>query len=179
MKSKDKKLELLKALYSHKFDGKYYDVLDILKQFGPTSKDEAYNISKALNDQGFIKMISTKDGTDAEIVSDGVQYIEELELVRKPYEPTDIIDEEEKELLERKLDELSTRLTKIEVGQQIAYDDLMDELETLKKLLNVLGKKDWGQLLKGKLIDAGFGQLADKVGDLIIDTFKDDKLLNG
>lgn len=178
MKTKEKRLKLLKALYSHKFDGKYYDVLHILEQFGPTNRDEAYSISKALSDEGLIKMISTKDGTDAEILSHGVEFIEEQALDREPYEPTDIFSEEEKELIERKLDEFSARLTRIEIGQQITYDDLMDELEILKKLLNVLGKKDWRQLLKGKLVDAGLGQLADKVGELMIETFKDDILLN-
>ena len=45
-------------------------------------------------------------------------------------------------------------------------------------LINYDPNTDLG-ILKGKLVDAGFGQLADKVADLIIETFKDDKLLNG
>lgn len=177
MKLKDKKLNLLKELYTHKFDGHSYDVLEILKAFGPATKDEAYIIARALHDEGLIKITSTKEGTDAEILSYGVELIEEASDEKK-YEPSDIIDAEEKELIKRRLDEFSERLARMEVGQQITYDDLMEELETLKKLLNVLGKKDWGQILKGKLVDAGFGQLADKVGELIIETFKDDKLLN-
>lgn len=179
MKLKDKKLNLLRVLYSHRFDGQSYDVLDILKQFGPTNRDEAYSITKALHDEGLVKMTATKDGTDAEIISYGVEFIEDEGLHEEPYEPTDLLENEEKEAIKKKLDEFSERLKRMEVGQQITYDDLMEELETLKKLLNVLGKKDWGQILKGKLVDAGFGQLADKVGDLIIETFKDDKLLNG
>lgn len=178
MKLKEKKLNLLKVLYSHRFDGRSYDVLAILKEFGPTNRDEAYSITKALQDEGLVKMIATKDGTDAEIVSYGVEFIEE-EGLDEAYQPTDIIDNEEKELIRRRLDDFSERLMRIEVGQQITYDDLLEELETLKKLLSVLGKKDWGQVLKGKLVDAGFGQLADQVGDLIIETFKDNKLLNG
>ncbi len=179
MKLKDKKLNLLRILYSHKFDGQSYDVLGILKQFGPTNRDEAYSITKALHDEGLVKMTATKDGTDAKINSYGVEFIESEGLDEEVYEPTDIIESDEKELIKKRLDEFSQRLTRMEVGQQITYDDLMEELETLKKLLNVLGKKDWGQILKGKLVDAGFGQLADKVGDLLIETFKDDKLLNG
>ena len=179
MKLKDKKLKLLRFLYSNKFDGKSYDVEEILGTFGGTNRDEAYNIAKTLEDEGLIEMTATKDRTNAKISSNGVEFIEEEGLDTEPYEPTDKIDEEEKEIIKRKLDEFSKRLERIEVGQQITYDDLMDELETLKKLLNVLGKKDWGQILKGKLVDAGFGQLADKVGHLIIETFKDDKLLSG
>ncbi len=178
MKLKDKKINLLRVLYSHRFDGKSYDVLEILKEFGPTNRDEAYSIAKALHDEGLVTITATKESTDAEIVSNGVEFIED-EGLDEVYEPTDIIDSEEKELIKKRLDEFSERLARMEVGQQITYDDLMEELETLKTLLNVLGKKDWGQILKGKLVDAGFGQLSDKVGDLIIETFKDDKLLNG
>ena len=151
MKLKDKRLNLLRALYAKKFDGKSYDVEEILSRFGPTNRDEAYSITKALHEDGLVKMTATKDGTDAEIISYGVEFIEEEGLADEIYEPPDIIDAEEKEKIKRKLDEFSERLTRMEVGQQITYDDLMEELETLKKLLNVLGKKDWRQILKGKL----------------------------
>jgi DNA-binding PadR family transcriptional regulator len=177
MKIKDKKLNLLKALYSKRFDGKYYDVETIISNFGQTSRSESYNVAKSLNDEGLIKMLATKDGTHAEITSNGVEYIEELG--EESYEPSDLFEQDEKETIKIKLDEFSQRLKRIEVGQQITYDDLMDEIETLKKLLNVLGKKDWRQMLKGKLVDAGFGAVADKVFELLIETFKDDKLLNG
>ncbi|MFZ6665168.1 hypothetical protein [Peijinzhouia sedimentorum] len=178
MKIKDKKNILLKSLYAKRFDGKYYDVEEILiGGLGQTNRHEAYSIAQALADVGFLKIIATKDGTHAEITSKGVEYIEDLNTLI--YEPNDPIEIEERETINSKLDEFSEKLKKIEVGQQITYDDLMDELETLKKLLNVLGKKDWKQMLKGKLVDAGFGTVTDKVFDLLIETFNDNKLLNG
>ena len=180
MKFKDKRNQLLRILYSHRFDGKMYDVQATLSQFTPTNKTEAYNIAKGLEEEGLIKMTATKDSVGAEIISYGVEFVEDQDLVDgEIYEPADSLNLEERETIRERLDEFAERLKKMEVGQQITYDDLMEELETLKKLLNVLGKKDWGQILKGKLVDAGFGEIASQIGDLLIDTFKDDKLLNG
>ena len=177
MKIKDKKLILLKSLYTKRFDGKYYDVETILGGLGQTSRDESYSIAKSLSDEGLIKIVATKDSTHAEITSSGVERVEYLDI--ESYAPQDLIDPAERETIKTKLDEFSERLKRIEVGQQITYDDLIDEIETLKKLLNILGKKEWTQILKGKLVDAGFGSVADKVFDILIETFKDDKLLNG
>lgn len=177
MKIKDKKLILLKSLYAKRFDGNYYNVEEIISNSGQTNSSESDSIAKSLAEEGLINIVSDKAGTDAMITSVGVEYIDDLCV--ENYDPQDLIDPIEKEILKSKLDELSERLKRIEVGQQITYDDLMDEMETLKKLLNVLGKKDWRQMLKGKLVDAGFGSFADEVFDLFIETFKDIKLLNG
>ena len=89
MKLKDKKLKLLRQLYSRRFDEQSYDVLEILKQFGPTNRDEAYSITKALDDEGLVKMTATKDGTDAAISSYGVEVVEDEGLNEDVYEPTD------------------------------------------------------------------------------------------
>lgn len=179
MKFKDKKSQLLRILYTHRFDGNMYDVQATLNQLTPTNKTEAYNIAKGLEDEGLIKMTATKDSVGAEIISYGVEFVEDQDLNEELYEPSDSLNLEERETIKERLGEFAERLKKMEVGQQITYDDLMAELETLKKLLNVLGKKDWGQIFKGKLVDAGFGEIASQIGDLLIDTFKDDKLLNG
>lgn len=178
MKIKDKKQNLFQILYTHRFDGQTYDVMEILRKFGPINYSEAYGITKTLADDGYVKMTATKDGVDAEITANGVALIESEGLCEDSYVPSDMMDYVEKEQIKERLDEFSERLKRMEVGQQITYEDLMAELETLKKLLNVLGKKDWGHILKGKLVDAGFGYLADKVGELIIETFKDNKLLD-
>jgi tetrahydromethanopterin S-methyltransferase subunit B len=177
MKIKDKKLILLKSLYTKRFDGNYYNVEEIIGNSVQTNKSESDSIAKELADEGLINIVSDKAGTDALITSVGVEYIEDLRV--ENYDPQDLIDPIEKEILKSKLDELSERLKKLEVGQQITYDDLMNEMETLKKLLDILGKKDWRQMLKGKLVDAGFGSVVDEVFDLLIETFKDIKLLNG
>lgn len=177
MKIKDKKLILLKSLYTKKFDEKYHNVEEIIGNSGQTSRSESDSIAKSLAEEGLINIVSDKAGTDAMITSVGVEYIEDHSV--ENYNPQDLIDPIEKEILKSKLDELSERLKRIEVGQQITHDDLMDEMDTLKKLLDVLGKKDWRQMLKGKLVDAGFGSVANEVFDLLIQTFKDIKLLKG
>ena len=123
MKLKDKKLKLLRQLYSRRFDEQSYDVLEILKQFGPTNRDEAYSITKALDDEGLVKMTATKDGTDAAISSYGVEVVEDEGLNEDVYEPTDTFGNQEKELIKKRLDEFSERLAKMEVGQQITYAD--------------------------------------------------------
>lgn len=178
MKFKDKKFELLKILYLKKFDGKYYDTVKILEQFGTTNYQEAKNISKSLSDEGYIKIISGKHSIEAIIEPSGIEFIEDLDERENRYEPSDNFEKQEKEVIKQKLDEFSVRLSKIEVGQQIIYDDFLEEIENLKRLLNILGKKDWTQILKGKLVDAGFGSLLETVGKLIIETFKDKNLLN-
>lgn len=76
-----------------------------------------------------------------------------------------------------KLDDLVKKLERLETGQRLIYDDVIEEIEELKKLLEVLNKKTWGQTLKGKLIDWGLGQLTDKGFSLLTEAFKDDRLL--
>ena len=61
------------------------------------------------------------------------------------------------------LDEILERLSKIELGQQITYDDLKEDLELVHNLIGKLSKKDIKQLILGKLIDAGLGAVAGNV----------------
>lgn len=178
MKFKEKKVEILKALYARRFDGNFHDIQDIMNNGKRSSYSEVYQLAKSLHDEGLIKMSASKQSIHAEIISGGIEFIEENGLLPE-YSPDDkFTDDERKEAIQR-IDELGIQLKRLEVGQQIIYDDLIEELEELKQLVTVLGKKHWLQILKGKLIDAGFGGFADQVGDLIIETFKDHKMLGG
>lgn len=94
------------------------------------------------------------------------------------YNPEEKFTEPEKDSINNRLDELAHKLERIETGQRLIYDDIIEQIEELKKLSNVLSKKTWGQTLKGKLIDWGLGELTEKGFDLLTQTFKDDKLLN-
>lgn len=178
MNFKEKKVKILKALYARRFDGKYHDIQNILDNGERSSYNEVYQLAKSLHEEGFIKMTVSKDSVHAEIISGGIEFIEEDGLLPE-YSPEDIFTDDEKKETIQRIDELGLQLKRIEVGQQIIYDDLIEELEELKQLVGVLGKKHWLQILKGKLVDAGFGALAKQVGDLIIETFKDQKLLGG
>ena len=178
MNFKEKKVKILKALYACRFDGKYHDILNILNNGEGSNYTEVYQLAKSLQDEGFIKMVASKSSVNAEIISGGIEFIEEDGLVPE-YSPDDKFTDFEKKGAIQRIDELGLQLSRLEMGQQIIYDDLIDELEELKQLVGVLGKKHWWQILKGKLVDAGFGGLSDQVSDLIIETFKDYKLLGG
>ena len=75
------------------------------------------------------------------------------------------------------IDELGVRLSKLELGMQITYDDLMDEFEDLKSKVHLLYRKSFGQLLKGKLIDLGLGKISKEVMHQIIDLFRGHNLI--
>lgn len=173
MTNKEKRIAILKGLYEKKFDGKFYDLQPFLVA---VTLNELYQIARALENDGLIKMVASKDSVHGEITLRGVEVIEgeETDLA---YQPKDKFSSDESRTLKAKINELGDRLSRIEVGQQITYDDLIQELEELKKLLDVLGKKNWLQILKGKLVDAGFGVIADQVSELIIEIFKEEKFL--
>ena len=83
----------------------------------------------------------------------------------------------DKEVLTERLEELFMNLKRLQAGQQIIYDELKEDLENLKELMGLLSKKDWFQLLKGKLLDAGLGTLSSEAFKLIVDSFSDRNLL--
>ena len=57
----------------------------------------------------------------------------------------------EKEENEERIDDIYEKLEKLNLGNEIIYEELQD----LKEQLGILTKKNWIQLLKGKLIDSG------------------------
>jgi hypothetical protein len=96
----------------------------------------------------------------------------------KAYSPTDKFSESERSTINDKLDELFNQLQRLETGQQLTYDDIIQEIEELKKLTQILGKKNWKEILKGKLIDWGLGEISDEGFKLLTKTFYDGKFLN-
>ncbi|MCD8416143.1 hypothetical protein LNI90_11875 [Tenacibaculum dicentrarchi] len=62
------------------------------------------------------------------------------------------------EKLNSKIEEIIELLTKQGFGQEI----LFNELQELKELYPKLNKKNWGQVLKGKLIDLGIAQVINQ-----------------
>ncbi|WP_233899344.1 hypothetical protein [Tenacibaculum piscium] len=62
------------------------------------------------------------------------------------------------EKLNSKIEEIIELLTKQGFGQEI----LFDELKELKDLYPKLNKKNWGQILKGKLLDLGIAQVINQ-----------------
>ncbi len=77
---------------------------------------------------------------------------QEIEEISQSYEYqpkySDEFSSEQKSELHNSLNDIKDKLTELGFGQQIIFD----ELDELKEHLN-LGKKNWFQLLKGKLFD--------------------------
>lgn len=180
MTIQEKKNHILNYLSKYAFDGEYYDLVLVLKKNGiDASKEEAYSLGESLYDQGLIEMECIKDSVDGYITADGMEYLENIQISQEPtLNEADQFSKEDKVKLLSSLDELSLRISKMEMGQQIIYDDLTSEVEDLKELLNVLSKKHWSEILKGKFVDLGLGHLAKEISELLIDVFKDGKLLN-
>ena len=86
---------------------------------------------------------------------------QEIEEISQSYEYqpkySDEFSSEQKSELHNSLNEIKDKLTELGFGQQIIFD----ELDELKEHLN-LGKKNWFQLLKGKLFDLTVGKALEE-----------------
>ncbi|TYP99930.1 hypothetical protein C7447_101538 [Tenacibaculum adriaticum] len=173
MTFKEKKTHLLQLLYENRFQGGYFDVVKLLKDLD-VNPSEAYELAISLEKMGHVRMISTKDGTFLDIIAKGIEFIEDDNSKKE----IDFFSNDEKKEIIKRLDNFFTKIEEIQLGQQIIYDDLSNEFEELKELLKILNKKNWKEVLKGKLIDMGLGDLTSEVKETIIDVFKDNKLLN-
>lgn len=176
LKTKEKYDIILSELYSNY--GKFIEVSELLQDYQETSLDEAIDLGKALESKGYVNVSYSKSNSAVSITSLGREYVEDNIFQEIKYEPSDMISKEEQREFSKKLDEVIERLKNLELGQQIIYDDIIEDINDLKSLLNVLGKKDWKQLFLGKLFDAGLGTIADNVYQAVVDTFKDQNLLN-
>ena len=174
MNTKEKKNVILRFLYDRKESGSYIDLKDLSRSNPQISWVDIEQVAEFFSSEGYIKKSSTKESVNAIITLEGIEYVEKL----YEYQPSDRIDSLEQEILADKVDELLERLKKVELGQQVIYDDLVDELQELKKLLSVLGKKDWKQILQGKLVDAGLGSIASEVMKAMAETFSKQNLLH-
>jgi hypothetical protein len=93
----------------------------------------------------------------------------------------EVFTSEEKVENDRKLDELLKEIEKLRMGQEIIYDDLINEIEELKNLY-FIGKKNWYQNLAGKSLEmVASGVVSETVSKKLIsiagDTFS--KLIKG
>ena len=177
MTIKEKKAAILRFLNTGK-DGSV-KLNDIIKSYPEITGDDIFQMAESLQSQGYVKTDPTKYAIFAKITAEGIEYIENLKSDNTiHYNPDDKFDPNEQEILKEKLDELLERLRKLELGQQVIYDDLADEISDLKDLVGVLGKKDWRQMLMGKLVDAGLGSIAGEVLKAVTQPSSNQNLLN-
>jgi uncharacterized protein YehS (DUF1456 family) len=77
MTQKEKLDIILKRLYSFKFDGKYYDIKEILVNNScDVNREEVFALAKRLDKEGLIKMLVSKDNIMGLITSYGAEYSE-------------------------------------------------------------------------------------------------------
>jgi hypothetical protein len=121
----------------------------------------------------------TKEGTKASKVGLSNWLTRDENTTTNSYNPPDKFTAEEIKSINLKLDDLLQKIERLEVGERLIYDDITEEIDELKKLSHVIGKKTWTQTLKGKMIDWGLGKLSDQGFNLLTSSFNIDKLLNG
>ncbi|NLR82279.1 hypothetical protein [Chitinophaga eiseniae] len=148
---------LLDRLYKLN-DGNNYPIEMLLLENGIrlNNHGEARELAAILENNGYI---TTLGGLGSELhgaitVSGAMALEESLEPHKENY---DEISSDQVEI-NRKIDSIIETLSKQDAGQEVLYE----ELQELKELYGQLSKKNWGQILKGKLFDIALEKLADK-----------------
>lgn len=143
------------------YDDSSYSIVAVLEGNGIKLKrhHEDVEIIKYLENYGYVNATHTLGGSSAQLTTQGKLHVEEKRKIKSVN--YDNINDSNSEINE-KIDEIFKHLQKLGLGQEIIYE----ELEELKELHSKLNKKNWGQILKGKLIDLGLSQIIN------IDTMK-------
>lgn len=136
------------------YDDNIYPILPILEGNGIILKKrrEEFEYLKILENNGYVISNNIAHQADAQLTVSGKMYIEEK---RKIVIPNYETISDDKENIDKKIDELYIKLEKLGYGQQIIFE----ELEELKDLYLTLNKQNWAQLVKGKIIDLGLSQV--------------------
>lgn len=165
-------LELILDKLYELYDNNIYPILPILEGNGIILKKqrEEFEYVKLLENFGYIISNNIARQADAQLTVNGKIYVENKLKQSKPnYES--ICDD--KEIINSKIDDLMGKLEKLGFGQEIIYN----ELEELKELYIHLDKKNWGELVKGKIIDLGLQQIINEdIMKLIYNSITNDVL---
>lgn len=146
---------ILEKLYEL-YDDYYHSVGMILEGNGiiPKRHGEDREYIKILENQDLVKVVYTRNIT-AQLTAVGKIYVENMRKI----ESTDYSQVSDTQTeINNKIDDIINQLNKLGLGQEIIFD----ELSEMKDLYGKLDKKNWGQLLKGKLIDLGLSQVVNK-----------------
>jgi hypothetical protein len=151
------KLDLLLDRLYKLNDGGYYPIEMLLEGNGITlnNSTESREILQMLEDNDYIHSLGGLGMEPmARITTRGSMYVEEKST---PYSNNyDDISSEKKDI-ESRVDEIIEHLEKMGLGQEI----LFEELQELKELYGKLSKRNWGQIVKGKLVDLALAKLIE------------------
>ncbi|GHE71369.1 hypothetical protein [Roseivirga thermotolerans] len=96
---------------------------------------------------------------------------EEIEDIEDSLDPAEF-SRYEKEQLSKAITEILAELKKIQVGQQITYDDISDQLIELKDFY-FLNKKNWTQLFLGKMTEMiASGVVSESISKELVELIK-------
>jgi len=148
-------LELILDKLYDLYDNSYHSIATILEGNGITQKrhGEDRELLKMLEDSGYVNAIHMRDSA-GQLTLRGKLYIEEKRKSHK--ENYNDINKSQDEINDR-VDEIIEKLTKLGYGQEIIFD----EIQELKELYTTLNKKNWGQVVKGKIVDLALSKLVE------------------
>jgi Ca2+-binding EF-hand superfamily protein len=152
------------------YDNYYYSLTMILEGNGITLKrhGEERELSRALEEQGYIKVSKLRE-VSAQLTLEGKMYVEE----KRQIYVEDYSDIKSQQEVDKRIDEVLENLATLKDGQEIIFE----EIEELKELYTRLNKKNWGQIVKGKLIDLALAKLIENdTVTYIYETLTDHKM---
>jgi hypothetical protein len=109
-----------------------------------------------LADDGYVERVGgIGEEVSARITVSGQLYVEEH---LSPYKEDYSNIPDDKAAIDDLIDQVKEKLSTISAGQEV----LFNELEELRELYGKLSKKNWGELLKGKLFDLALDRIISK-----------------
>jgi hypothetical protein len=164
-------LELILEKLYDVYDDHYYSISMILAGNGIVQKKhgEDRELIKLLENNGYVNVMHLRDAS-AQLTISGKLFVEEKRKVYK--ENYDDINKSSAEINER-VDAIIEKLTNLGYGQEIIFE----EIQELKELYTTLNKKNWGQIVKGKIVDLALAKLIEnETLEYIYKTLTDHKL---
>lgn len=150
----EKKDYILMKLYKV-FNDKFYSIEEILKFNNIQYRDrEPEELAEDLAKRGYLQRDSDFRSDKAKLTVKGASYVERKQKTKN----SKASNSQDRDNIDKKLDDIITKLKALGYGQEI----LFDELEELRELQIILSKKTWSQVLKGKIIDMGIENVISK-----------------
>jgi hypothetical protein len=146
---------ILDKLYSL-YDNFYHPIQIIMEGNGISIKrhGEDRELGQILEEKGFVSLNQFGESSSAKLTLKGKIYIEEKrKIFKENYEDIN----KSKEEIDERVNEVIEKLTKLGYGQEIIFE----EIQELKELYATLSKKNWGQIVKGKLVDLSLAKLIE------------------